>query len=222
MDTDDIQDVVNQPEIANKQRDYGKNPTITDQNIAVMLALASGKTTRQLAKELGVTDGAISWHKAKFRDLVQLKASNAISDPINDSRARISGKLKRFERVLDYTVKPEVFKRDVKHLAIAAQTSIAGLKGLGVLVDRQESTHTIDVIATARESAQQRFAALQQFRYDPNRQLADVEAELISTQTADNQPSSSVQVSAVVPADQPDKPTIDIDPTDDRPAMGKP
>ena len=213
MDTDHIQDVVNQPEIPDKQPDYGKNPTITDQNIAVMLALASGKTTRQLARELGVTDGAISWHKAKFRDLVQLKANNQISDPINDSRARISGKLKRFERVLDYTVKPEVFKRDVKHLAIAAQTSIAGLKGLGVLQEHVEAKR--ESLEERRLTVIHKLELAEQFG-------GIVPAELRAELTADKQPTSNVQ--ADVPdsgqdaTDQPVDPIQTIDSDTDQPA----
>lgn len=127
----------NNTEIESKQAINGKDPVITDLNMLIVTELASGKTQAQLAKELGVTPGAINHQKKRVERLLQLKNSGEIADPINNQRARLTKRLKKTDLVIGQALKG--YKDGHPQLKLATDTALAINKGLGVLAEHKEA-----------------------------------------------------------------------------------
>ena len=178
------------------QMDKGK---ITDLNLVIANMKMSGMTGREIAKDLNISDAAVSQHLKRFRNLVEVDADGAI----NDSRTRLTQRLNKFEKVIDYAVRPKQYRKSATYLGIAKDVSLNLLKGLGVLVERTEQVTEINLLAQQREDVQARIQAAKQFGLDVSKELPTVQVKVVenSGETADKQRDSDTQ--AVVPDDSP-------------------
>lgn len=196
-------------EIAQKESKNINSGQITDLNLVIANMKMSGMTGREIAKELNISDAAVSQHLKRFRNLIEVDGASAI----NDSRARLTQRLVNGERVLDYALRPKTFKKSATYLGIAKDFTLSMFKGLGVLVDRTENVTKIDVYAQQREDQQARIEAAKQFGLNPDKELPTVEVQKLdngvqtgSKQAQDvEQPDSPVNVERET-SSQPDNP----------------
>lgn len=164
-----MQETVQKP---SKNIDSGQ---ITDLNLVIANMKMSGMTGREIAKDLNISDAAVSQHLKRFRNLIEIDGADAI----NDSRGRLTQRLNKFEKVIDYAVKPKQYRKSPTYLGIAKDVSLNLLKGLGVLVEKTENVTKIDVYAQQREDQQARIQAAKQFGLDVSKELPVVEVEVV-------------------------------------------
>jgi hypothetical protein len=162
----------------------------------------SGKRNFQIAKELRISDSAVCQHLNRVKDLGNMKANGEIEDPINNHRARLINRLKKGEKVIDYTLRPKTFKKNHQHLAIANNTTIAMYKGLGVLVDKTEVSGQVDLLAQRRDDMRARLDACRQFGLNPANELKAVGAEVVEV---DDSPINVPRADSPKPEAQPIK-----------------
>ena len=209
-----LNNTLNMQETAQIEPKNGRKPTITDLNLSIMLMKAEGKRNVDIARELEITESAVSQHISKLKALVNLKADGTIDDPINASRVRLIDRLKKGEKVVDYALAKKQYKRSSGYLNIAKDFTLSMFKGLGVLVEKTENVTKIDVYAQQREDQQARIQAAKQFGLDVSKELPTVEVEQIenSVQTSGKQgqdvmpDDSPMNVSRAGKSGQPDIP----------------
>lgn len=157
----------------------GKDPVITDLNMTIGNMIIGGMTKSQVARELGVDPATITHHVNRLKTLTESKIQGEITDPINNHRARLMKRLRKGEKVIDYTLKPKTFKKNHQQLAIANTMTIAMYKGLGVLVDKTEVSGQVDLLAQRRSDMQARIEAMRQFGLNPSDELPAIMAEVV-------------------------------------------
>lgn len=200
----------------------GRDPIITDLNLTIATMKMSGKRNVDIARELGVTESAISQQLSKVKSLVNLKANGEIEDPINNHRARLMQRLKKGEKVIDYTLRPKTFKKNHQQLAIANTMTIAMYKGLGVLVDKTEVSGQVDLLAQRRDDMRARLDACRQFGLNPADELPAIMAVVepdkvnVSRETQSEETVNKAETPATPPYTPAPEP-IKVETFDDQP-----
>lgn len=205
-----INHILSMPNTAKMTEKHGSNmpdPIITDLNMAYVMELAKGKTQTQVAKEFGVTPSAVNQQIKKVNKLLNLKEIGEIDDPVNACRARLTSKLAKGEKVIDYALRPKIYRQSPTYLGIAKDFTLSMLKGLGVLAD-DTKPQTIN-IEDKRIQVIAKLDMADQFGTSAPAELREVKAELIeerpeSVTTAVKQPVNSDPTTTQDTPDQPD------------------
>lgn len=162
------------PEIIEKPSNNINTGQITDLNLVIANMKMSGMTGREIAEEMQISEAAVSQHLKRFKKLVTLNGE-LNTDPINNSRVRLTQRLANTESVLNYTLRPKVYRKSATYLGIAKDVSLNILKGLGVLVDKSEQATNINIYAQQREDQNNRIQAAKQFGLDPGKEIKQAE-----------------------------------------------